>query len=859
MAGNNIKGLTVEIGGDTTKLGKALDNVNKKSGDLSKELGQINKLLKLDPGNAELLAQKQKVLADAVSNTSEKLETLKDAEKQVQEQFKRGEVSEAQVRELQREIIATTKKLDGYEKAAKETAEAIEKLGDGSDDVADGTKKTSKGADDAADSLDDLSEAADKAESSSEGLGAKLGEIAKTGLAAVATAATAAVGALVGSAEATREYRTAMGKLDAAFTANGYSAATATSTYKKLQGVIGETDQSVEAAQQISLLAASEEDAARWAEQAAGVVGQFGDALQPEVFYESANETLKLNEATGAYVQMLEGTGMSVENFNAGLAACTTEAEKQAYMLEITEQALGAAGDRYKEINAEIIRANEANEAWTASLAEVGGAVEPILTDVKMLGASLLSDLLPGIKDVTTAFRGILNGDEGAADALGEALSGLLTNLLNKVVELAPTLVNVAMSLITTLATTLISMLPQLVQTGVQIILSIIQGIASALPQIATAIAAMIPQLVSTLTEAIPQIISAIVSLVSVLAQSLDQILPPLIAALPDLIMSIVTGILDNLPILLDGVIQLVMMLVGYIDDIVEAILPLVPLIIEAICDSLAENIPTLLTAILDLIILLATEVLPKIIAEIVKMIPKIIASILSGLGKILASIASWFGSLIAKIGGWLGNIISQVASWAGNLAAKGAAAAKSLFDSIVNGLKALPGKMKSIAVDLVKGLGNGITDMVGWVKDKIKSFSDSILKGIKGFFGIKSPSRVFRDQIGKNLALGMAEGIEDNADAPLDAMAAMNSDLLNEAESLNGLTLERQLQHSFGSSSAAAQAENSLLGKLDKILTAIEKGQILTIDGEALIGATVDRFDNKLGQRQVLAARGAI
>ena len=69
MASKTIKGLTVEIGGDTTKLGKALEDVEKKSRDVSSELGEINKLLKMDPGNTDLLAQKQKVLADAVSTT----------------------------------------------------------------------------------------------------------------------------------------------------------------------------------------------------------------------------------------------------------------------------------------------------------------------------------------------------------------------------------------------------------------------------------------------------------------------------------------------------------------------------------------------------------------------------------------------------------------------------------------------------------------------------------------------------------------------------------------------------------------------------------------------------------------------
>ena len=85
MASNRIKGLTVEIGGDTTKLGEALKNVEKKSKSLSGELSQINRLLKLDPTNTELLAQKHKVLTEAVATTKAKLDKLREAEASVQE------------------------------------------------------------------------------------------------------------------------------------------------------------------------------------------------------------------------------------------------------------------------------------------------------------------------------------------------------------------------------------------------------------------------------------------------------------------------------------------------------------------------------------------------------------------------------------------------------------------------------------------------------------------------------------------------------------------------------------------------------------------------------------------------------
>lgn len=288
MAGN-IKGLTVEIGGDTTKLGKALENVNKKSKDLSTELGQINRLLKMDPGNADLLAQKQKVLADAVANTKEKLETLKTAEKQVQEQFERGEVSEEQVRALQREIIATTSKLNTYERAAQETAEAVEKLGKNSDEAGQDLDDTGKKSKAAGDKVDDFADAADKAGESSGNLGKVLGGALKTGFTVVIGACAAAVAGLTAAAESTREYRTEMGKLDTAFTQNGFTSEQARAAYTDLVGILGETDQSVEAANHLAKLTDNEKDLAKWTgDILPGVFATFGDSLQPEGLTEAA-------------------------------------------------------------------------------------------------------------------------------------------------------------------------------------------------------------------------------------------------------------------------------------------------------------------------------------------------------------------------------------------------------------------------------------------------------------------------------------------------------------------------------------------------------------------------------------------
>ena len=129
MANSKIRGITIEIGGDTTKLDKALGSVDKKIKGTQVELREVNKLLKVDPTNTEMLAQKQALLTDAISETKEKLDILKNAESQVQAQFARGEISEEQYKALTREIGRTEVELANLEEAAKQTDNAIEQLG----------------------------------------------------------------------------------------------------------------------------------------------------------------------------------------------------------------------------------------------------------------------------------------------------------------------------------------------------------------------------------------------------------------------------------------------------------------------------------------------------------------------------------------------------------------------------------------------------------------------------------------------------------------------------------------------------------------------------------------------------------
>ncbi len=125
---SRIQGITVEIGGDTTKLQNALKGVNGQIKSTQSQLKDVNKLLKLDPGNTELLAQKHKLLAEAVSETKEKLVTLKTAAEQANTALANGEISKEQYDALQREIVETEQDLKNLETQANQSATAVQKI-----------------------------------------------------------------------------------------------------------------------------------------------------------------------------------------------------------------------------------------------------------------------------------------------------------------------------------------------------------------------------------------------------------------------------------------------------------------------------------------------------------------------------------------------------------------------------------------------------------------------------------------------------------------------------------------------------------------------------------------------------------
>lgn len=369
----------------------------------------INKAMDAVSDRMDTLQAAADKAATAYDKLSEKIKdqssALDAAKKRYAAYILSGEKGTKQAEELAEEIKAMSATLSKNKFAMKQAEKATDKLTDGVDDLSDAAKDSKEGF--------------------TIMKGAIAGVIAN-GITALIDKCIDAAKSVYGLAESTREYREDMTKLDTAFQAANHTAAMAEATYSALYGVIGETDQSVEAAQQIALLADTAQNAAKWADLAAGVVGRFGDALQPETFYESANETLKLNEATGAYVQMLEGAGYSVEEFNEYLAKCSTEAQKQAFMLGITDQILGDASKSYREANASIIDARLANSDYTDSLAAIGEKIEPATTAVTQGLNKLLLKALELAEGID--MDKVVDGVGKSFDALGNAIEWVSEN-----------------------------------------------------------------------------------------------------------------------------------------------------------------------------------------------------------------------------------------------------------------------------------------------------------------------------------------------------------------------------------------------------------------------------------------------
>lgn len=397
---DRIKGIVVEIGGDTTGLSKALSGVNREIGSTQNQLRDVERLLKLDPTNTQLLEQKQRLLASAISQTKEKLDTLKTAEKQVQEQFEREEVSREQYEALQREIADTAQELERFEQKAKDGTSALEKMGSAAQTVSD-----------------------------------KAGGVQKAF--APVTKAIGVLGtAAIATVPATEELRSDLSKLDQAARDNAVGAETARKAWEAFAVASDETDSAVEATANLLQAGFTESNLQKAVEGLTGAYLRFPDTLKIESLADSLQETLATGEATGQFAELLDRLGINTERFADQLANARTESERQQVALDLlAKEGLPDTYAEWTKNNEALIENKEANLELQQSMAKLAEAALPLITQVTEAAADLLgwfTNLDSGTQGFLVTIAGVLAIISPVAGAI-DSVSGLVAKLSTEI------------------------------------------------------------------------------------------------------------------------------------------------------------------------------------------------------------------------------------------------------------------------------------------------------------------------------------------------------------------------------------------------------------------------------------------
>lgn len=764
---------------------------------------------------------------------------------------------------------------DALDSLETSSTDAERDIGDLSDEMQDQQKQASK----AEKETDSLGSSLKKLATNAEGAGTKVGSLAKTlsggivkGIKTAGTAILGATAAFLATGEASQETMENMGKLETAFTTVGHSSQTAQQSYRGMVGILGEMDQSVEAVNHLARLTKSQEELAQWTTIAAGVYATFGDSLPLEGLTEAANETAKVGEVTGPLADALNWAGVSEDAFNEKLKACSSEQERASLITSQLVELYGEAGNKYQQTNADLIAARQAQSDLNLALAETGKLAMPVTTAFKQMGANLLTEFLPSLKQIRDGIMGVFNMDMSAGTKITEGITNIVTSIITKFTSAIPQLSTVGMQLIFALVNALITNAPQVVNALFALVQQMITTFSTMAPVLMTQAQNLIMQLVSAFVAAAPQMMASGVQLITMLVTGLVSMLPTLMQQGALLIQNLISAIVANLPLLLQSGSQIIntivsaittylplllqaggQLLIGLSQGIMEnmpnfvskaldvlngfadfltANLPIIiqvgiqvitnlvmglvnalptfiakaPEIISKFANLINDNMPTILKAGVDLILNIIKGIISAI-PTLVENVPKIITAIVDvweafnwlNLGKkaidllvngikgmisfvksagkdVLDSITNIIKDLPSKLLSFGRNAVNDLGGALKNGISAVKSAATSIMDGIVNTLSSIPGKMADIGKNIVQGLWNGINDMVGWVVGKIQGFGESVLGGIKSFFGIASPSKVLRKEIGRFLPEGLALGIADKTKTAVNAMKDMGT-----------------------------------------------------------------------------------
>ncbi len=698
MAGS-IKGITVEIGANTTGLGKALEDVNKKSRSLQSELRQVASLLKMNPGNADLIAQKKDLLAKAVANAKEKLDTLRAAQAQVDQQFANGQISEEQYRAFTREVAKAEGELQMLEGQLKETGTAAADSGDKVDKS--GGKWGSFGS------------AVAKA-----GVGvAKAGlQVAKAAAVAVAAVSGLAVAMGKKAVDAAIEYENSLAKVS---TIADTVAVPLSELSKAVLDVSTKTGFAAteinEAMYQAISAGANTAEAIGLVETALkGAKGGFTDGttaidglttvlnaynLETREADRIANQFLvtqnkgkttfgELASSIGNVAPTAKAAGVASNELMASLAALTANGINTSSAVTGMKAALSnvikpskQASDMARSLGLSfnVVHLNavgwgqfldEIKEKTNGDVEAMGklfGSVEglnAVLTLTSDGGMALFNETL---QEMATNTDAVDSAFSTMANTTGEKLSRALNSVKNVGIQIGGTLapaVEKAAGYITELTTAFSQAggdMDKFAATAGGIVVRILNELVAAIPKVVTVGANILTSLIQGLTANMGQISEAAVQIISALIMMIEKTLPDIAKAAVEILSALMDGIIANsqsvaktavvvISTLAEGLIKLlpqiveagIQIIVGLIQGISESIPKLIPAIVAVtnqIIQTMVQNLPLIIQAWLKLLVALIRGIvdnLPMLISAIIGMIPMIVTAILESLPLIL-------------------------------------------------------------------------------------------------------------------------------------------------------------------------------------------------------------------------------
>lgn len=571
--GTTLKGITVEIGGDTTKLGDAILKARKSASSLSGELRGVESLLKLDPTNTVLLAQKQDILAESIAGAKDKLKMLIAAQESMSKQLADGKISPEQYRDFEREIESTRQQLTRLEAAASGTDDAVADVGDAAE------------------------EAGEKAQKASGGWTVLKGVMADLASSAIKAAVSTAVDGAKKMVSAGLEYNQAMEGYVTNFTTMlGGSSEAANGMVGSLQKLASATPLAMSdlagGAQTLLAFGVASDDVSGTLQRLGDI--SLGNADKMQSLARAYGKATAQGKLTGETVQMMidagwnplidicDQTGESMEDVQKRMAAGSISAE------ELT-QAVNHATDAGGKFAGGMEAASKTVAGLTSTLqdnvnAMLGELMQPV-SDAML--STLLPTAIDAVDQLTTAFE-----DEGI-DGFSRVAGSLIASLSAQLVSYAPQAIPAALSFIGALVTGLLSALPDLTGTAIELVGALLLGIADQLPGIITAAMSALLGIVGKITspESIMLLIQAAMQLMLALARGLIAAIPQLIDAVPGIITNLVESFYAMLPEIIGVGIEIVIALASGLVSNAGHIIAAVPRLVETIVRGFLANV----------------------------------------------------------------------------------------------------------------------------------------------------------------------------------------------------------------------------------------------------------------------------